>query len=160
MTDFDLLQLPNLISRKIWVSQSEFLTLSNVELSPKIKIQDLQNSQNYSLIPPLPTNYHFDFFCNFNFLSNWWIFRVKLFSKDFSRVAKAQCGNYGNSLSRILGKIYVKVIIILNKLLKSWFDEIFFWEREFLVFPHGEMFFAKVKCSMGYEISVNLTRWH
>ena len=43
----------------------------------------------------------------------------------------AQCGNYGNSLSRIFGKNFVKVTVLLNKLLiKSWFDEIFFrWER-------------------------------
>ena len=35
--------------------------------------------------------------------------------------------NYGNSLSRILGKNYVKAKVLLNKLLKSWFDEIYFW---------------------------------
>ena len=40
-----------------------------------------------------------------------------------------QYGNYGNSLSRIFGKYFVKVMDLLNKLLKSWFDEIFFrWE--------------------------------
>ena len=47
---FDLLKFPNLISRKIRVSQSEnliFLKLSNVQLSPKIKIPDLQNYQNW-----------------------------------------------------------------------------------------------------------------
>ena len=52
---------------------------------------------------------------------------------------EAQCGNYGNSLSRIFGENFVKVTVLLNKLLKSWFDEIFFrWarEREFLDFPH------------------------
>ena len=36
-------------------------------------------------------------------------------------------GNYGNSLSRIFGKNFVKVTVLLSKLLKSWFDEIFFW---------------------------------
>ena len=47
-------------------------------------------------------------------------------------VAWAQCGNYGNSLSRIFGKNFVKVTVLLNKLVKSWFDEIFFWwERIF-----------------------------
>ena len=50
-----------------------------------------------------------------------------------------QCGNYGNSLSRIFGKNFVKVTVLLNKLLKSWFDEIFFGEREFLVFPHCDL---------------------
>ena len=39
-------------------------------------------------------------------------------------------------LSRIFWKNFVKVTVLLNKLLKSWFDEIFFGEREFLVFPH------------------------
>ena len=39
-----------------------------------------------------------------------------------------QCGNYGNFLSRIFGKTIVKVTILLNtnKLVKSWFNEIFF----------------------------------
>ena len=32
-------------------------------------------------------------------------------------------------------KNFVNVTVLLNKLLKSWFDEIFFGEREFLVFP-------------------------
>ena len=45
-------------------------------------------------------------------------------------VEKSQCGNYGNSLSRIFGKNFVKVTVLLNKVLKSWFDEIFYkWER-------------------------------
>ena len=36
----------------------------------------------------------------------------------------------GNSLSRIFGKNFVRVTVLLNKLIKSWFDEIFFrWER-------------------------------
>ena len=33
------------------------------------------------------------------------------------------------------GKNFVKATVLLNKLLKSWFDEIFFGEREFLLFP-------------------------
>ena len=41
------------------------------------------------------------------------------------------CGNYGNSLSHIFGKNFVKVTFLLNELLKSWFDEIFFGEIEF-----------------------------
>ena len=42
----------------------------------------------------------------------------------------SQCGNYGNSLSHIFVKNFVKVTVLLNKLLKSWFDEIIFrWER-------------------------------
>ena len=55
---------------------------------------------------------------------------VRLNFYNFHTVNSAQCGNYGNSLSRIFGKNFVKVKILLNKLLKSWFDEIFFrWER-------------------------------
>ena len=46
----------------------------------------------------------------------------------------AQCGNYGNSLSRIFGKNSVKVTVLLNKLLKSWFDEKKIDERELFVF--------------------------
>ena len=34
-----------------------------------------------------------------------------------------QCRNFGNSLSRNFGKNSVKVADLLNKLLKSWFDE-------------------------------------
>ena len=34
---------------------------------------------------------------------------------------------YGNSLSHIFGKYFVKVTVLLNNLLESWFDEIFFW---------------------------------
>ena len=33
--------------------------------------------------------------------------------------ANAQCGNYGNSLSQIFDKNFVKVIVLLKKLLKS-----------------------------------------
>ena len=51
-------------------------------------------------------------------------------SSPFLHTALAQCGNYGNSLSRIFGKNFVKVTVLrvlLNKLLNSWFDGIFFW---------------------------------
>ena len=34
-------------------------------------------------------------------------------------------------LSRIFGKNFVKVTVLLNKLLKSWFDEIFLWWERF-----------------------------
>ena len=33
-------------------------------------------------------------------------------------------------------KNLVKAMELLKKLLKSWFDEIFFSEKKFLVFPH------------------------
>ena len=39
-------------------------------------------------------------------------------------------------LSHIFGKNFVKVTFSLKNLLKSWFDEFFFSEREFHVFPH------------------------
>ena len=38
---------------------------------------------------------------------------------------KFQCGNYRNSLSHFFGKNFVKVTVLLQKLLNSWFDEIF-----------------------------------
>ena len=55
----------------------------------------------------------------------WWnIFLVREKFSFFHTV------NYGNSLSRTFGKNSVKVTVLLNKLLKRWFDEIFFgWER-------------------------------
>ena len=46
---------------------------------------------------------------------------------NFHTVSHAQCGNYANSLSRIFGENFVKITVLLNKLLNSWFDEIFLW---------------------------------
>ena len=43
-------------------------------------------------------------------------------------------GNYGNSLSRIFSKNFVKVTVLLIKLLKSWFDEIFLVRENFSFF--------------------------
>ena len=67
-----------------------------------------------------------------NFCQN--IFReINVLLKNFTmncltkKLDGAQCGNYGNLLSRIFGKIFVKVTGLLKKLLNSWFDEIFFW---------------------------------
>ena len=37
-----------------------------------------------------------------------------------------QCGIYKNLLSRFFGKNFVKVTVLLKKLLNKWFDEIFF----------------------------------
>jgi len=65
---------------------------------------------------------------NFEFkkLSMW--FHVKSYVAE--RFLNIQCGNYKNSLSRIFGKNFVKVTVLLKKLLNKWFDEIFFrWER-------------------------------
>ena len=55
---------------------------------------------------------------------------AKILRDKNSSISILWCGNYGNSLSGIFGKNFVKVTVLLNKLLKSWFDEIFFrWER-------------------------------
>ena len=35
------------------------------------------------------------------------------------------CGNYGNILSHIFGKNFVKVTALLKEILNSWFDEFF-----------------------------------
>ena len=52
-------------------------------------------------------------------------------------MSKAHCGNYGNLLSRIFGKNFVKVTDLPKKSLNSWFDEIFFFsESKFFIFPH------------------------
>ena len=41
----------------------------------------------------------------------------------------AQCGNYGIFLSCIFGKNFVKPTVLIKKLLKCWFDDLFFlWE--------------------------------
>ena len=72
---------------------------------------------------------------------------VNMYWFDGKNLCGTQRGNYGNSLSRIFGKNSVKTTVLLNKLQKSWFDEIFFHlERisrfstlcssEFLVFKH------------------------
>ena len=50
-------------------------------------------------------------------------------------VVYSQCGNYGNSLSRIFGKNFVKVKVLQKKLLYKWFDEIIFNESKFPWFP-------------------------
>ena len=51
-------------------------------------------------------------------------------------VRASQCGNYENSLSRIFDKNFVKSTVLLKKLLKSWFHEIFFSVREHVSFFH------------------------
>ena len=50
---------------------------------------------------------------------------------------RAQCENYRISLT-LFCKSFVKAMILLKKLLNSWFDEKKFSERGFLVFPHCE----------------------
>ena len=77
-----------------------------------------------------------------------WI--VWLFEKNKSKhcanfyfcneLKEAQCGNYGNSLLRIFDKNFVKVTVLLNKLLKNYFDEIFPWRVRvnFSFFHTGE----------------------
>ena len=42
---------------------------------------------------------------------------------EISTLCSAHCGNYGNLLSRSFGKNFVKVTVLLKKLLNSWFDE-------------------------------------
>ena len=55
---------------------------------------------------------------------------VKIDIDMTARLCSAQCGNCRNSLSHSFDKTFVKSTVLLKKLLKSWFDEIFFqWER-------------------------------
>ena len=55
---------------------------------------------------------------------------IQFHVKNSANWRVTQCGNYGNLLSRIFSKDFVKVTVLLKKLLKSWFDEIFFGEGE------------------------------
>ena len=48
----------------------------------------------------------------------------------------AQCGNCRHSLSHFFSLKFRESNGFINKLLNSWFDEIFFSDREFHVFPH------------------------
>jgi len=63
IADFDRLKLPNLILRKIYICVKNehlgILTMSKVEFSPKLRIQDLQNAQNCSFIPSKIANFDF-----------------------------------------------------------------------------------------------------
>ena len=56
---------------------------------------------------------------------------VKLVKRNMQdREMSSQGGNYGNLLSHILCKNFVKVTVLLKKLLNSWFDEFFFSESK------------------------------
>ena len=58
-------------------------------------------------------------------------FTIKLISRNNSQVIQKfrKLHTVGNLLSRIFGKNFVKVTVLLKKLLHSWFDEIFLqWE--------------------------------
>ena len=57
--------------------------------------------------------------------------RHKLFSRNiWSKVSLSHTGNYGNLLSRIFDKNFVKATFLLKKLLKNWFHgKKFRWER-------------------------------
>jgi len=66
-----------------------------------------------------------------NFTLNWFD-EKKLRGSEFLVFPHcvAQCGNCRNSLSHFFHKNFVKAMVLLKKLLKSWYDEIFFqWER-------------------------------
>ena len=55
---------------------------------------------------------------------------------EMAEVWAAQCGICCNLVSHIFNKNFVKVTFFLKKLLKSWFDEIFFGGTKFFTFPH------------------------
>ena len=49
---------------------------------------------------------------------------------SFFHSYSSQCGNCRNSLSHFFRKNFVKAMVLLKKLLNSWFDDFFFqWER-------------------------------
>ena len=49
---------------------------------------------------------------------------------------RSQCENYGNLLSHICGKNFVKITVLLKKLLYSWFDGKNFGESKSFIFLH------------------------
>ena len=66
----------------------------------------------------------------------------------------AQCGNYCDLVSHIFGKNFVKLTVLLKKLLKSWFDEIFFWWDQ--IFRFSTLWTV---CNESYWNSVKSTFW-
>ena len=54
----------------------------------------------------------------------------------FAIIIYIQCGNCCDLVSHIFGKNFVKLTVLLRKLQKSWFNEIFFGETKFFVFLH------------------------
>ena len=59
---------------------------------------------------------------------------------SFFHIVLCGGGNYGNLFSLFIGKNFVKVTILLDKLQKSWFDEIFFCESKFFILPHCDLY--------------------
>ena len=51
---------------------------------------------------------------------------ILVYSTTYTTKQVLQCGNFGNSLSHIFDKNFMKTTFLLRKLLKRWFDEIFF----------------------------------
>ena len=70
------------------------------------------------------------------YLPNFALIRRKNLLKAGTVCYCCKCGKYRYSLSHFFRKNFVKAMDLLMKLLNSWFDEIFFSDREFLVFPH------------------------
>ena len=70
-------------------------------------------------------------------------------------VCVTQCGNCCDVVSHIFGKNFEKVTL-LKKLLKSWFDEIFFSEAKFFIFPHWEMIAKRLSRPWKDENSLSL----
>ena len=55
----------------------------------------------------------------------------------------SQCGNYWNSRPHAFDKNFVKVTFLLNKILKSWFDEFFLVTVNFSFFHTVEMYISR-----------------
>ena len=68
----------------------------------------------------------------------------------------AQCGNYGDYSHTFFDKNSVKVTDSLKKLLKSWFDEIFFGGSKFFISPHC----GRSTTNYFYGISVSLREFY
>ena len=139
---FVKLILEEIISRKIMLEKKYFVRLISYQMIATIKISkfcycfDEKNIQDACVCRNEKNYSHRKKIRQINCLV---ISLVKLLlSRNFCKkscksTVQSHCGNYGNLLSLFFDKNFVKVTILLTKLLNSWFDES---ESKFFVFPH------------------------
>ena len=94
-------------------------------------------------------------FSNLLYIYNLTEKTVIAFLTTFPHCVLSQCGNYGNSPSRIFDKNFVKVTVLLSKLPKSWFDKIFLWWERISRFST----LCPIDCDCCRQFFVNLTNF-
>ena len=138
MADLEPLNLPTLSSRKIWVREKisnfphcgrKFLKSWNFDFTYKSFFIFVIFFLIFKQILKIR-----GIICN-NHSLTWSWKKVKKFVKS-NLLCITQCGNYANLLSHIFGKSFVKITVLLKKLLNSCFDEILFLVRENFSFFH------------------------